>query len=203
MVKRVVLASSNPGKLAEYSALLGDLPIELMAQSDFLITTAQETGLSFVENAIIKARHASHLTGLSAIADDSGLCVDALKGEPGIYSARYAGVDASDEANVSKLLGEMENIPDSQRFARFECVITYLEHAKDPTPIICHASWAGRILHERRGKGGFGYDPIFYVPDAGCACAELEQVEKNRLSHRGQASRRLVELLWEKHGIGN
>ena len=202
MSKRVVLASANSGKLAENSALLGELPIELVAQSDFQITAAQETGLSFIENAIIKARHAASLTGFCAIADDSGMCVDALNGEPGIYSARYAGGHASDEANVSKLLGKMENIPDAQRFARFECVIAYLEHAEDPTPIICQASWAGRVLHETRGQGGFGYDPIFFVLEAGCSCAELKAEQKNLLSHRGRASRRLVELLREKRGIG-
>lgn len=201
MVKRVVLATANSGKLAEFSVLLRELSIELVAQSDFQIETAEETGLSFVENAIIKARHTADLTGLSAIADDSGICVDALHGEPGIYSARYAGADASDEANVSKLLATMKDIPDVQRSARFECVIVFLEHARDPTPIICQASWRGWVLRETRGNGGFGYDPVFFVSETGCACAELQPEEKNQLSHRGQASRRLVEMLRSNRGL--
>ena len=200
MGKRVVLASANSGKLKELAALLGEFSIELVAQAHYHIESVEETGLSFVENAIIKARHASRLTGMPAIADDSGLCVDALKGGPGIYSARYAGADASDEDNIVELLSAMKNVPDSERAASFECVIVFLEYPEDPTPIICHGRWSGRVLRETRGENGFGYDPLFFAPETGCSCAELDPETKNRLSHRAKATRQLVEQLRENLG---
>ena len=196
--RRVVLATSNAGKLKELAALLDEFAVELVAQSEYQVDSVEETGLSFVENAIIKARHAARVTGVPAIADDSGICVDALNGEPGIYSARYAGAAASDAENVAKLLGKMRDVADAKRSARFECVVAFLEDPVDPTPLICHGSWAGRVLHQPRGENGFGYDPVFYIPTARCSCAELDSVSKNRLSHRGQAIRQLVNGLREK-----
>ncbi len=195
MPRRVVLASGNADKVREIGALLADLDIEVAPQSDFNFDEAEETGLTFVENAIIKARHAAHHTGLPAIADDSGLEVDALKGAPGIYSSRFAGVDASSQDNVNKLLADLQEIPEAQRTARFQCVIVYMEHAADPTPIICQGRWEGRILFESYGTNGFGYDPIFYVPTHDCAAAALPAEVKNRLSHRGQALKQLLTAL--------
>lgn len=191
-MQRVVLASGNAGKLREMQALLDELDIEIIPQSRFDIVEAEETGLSFVENAIIKARHAARLTGLAAIADDSGLEVDALRGAPGIYSSRYAGPGASDADNLEKLLQDMADVEDDRRSARFHCVLVYMRHALDPTPLICEGSWHGQILREPRGQNGFGYDPVFLVPDRHCASAELDPAVKNRLSHRGQALRKLV-----------
>jgi len=185
--RRIVLASGNRGKIAEINALLEPLALEVVPQSAFAIEEADETGLSFVENAIIKARHAAELTGLPALADDSGLEVDALHGAPGVRSSRYAGPDANDQANVTKLLDALAGIPEPQRSARFQCVIVLMRHATDPTPLICQGTWEGRILFTPRGNGGFGYDPVFYVPDEDCASAELPPAVKNRLSHRGQA----------------
>ncbi|NOY62922.1 MAG: RdgB/HAM1 family non-canonical purine NTP pyrophosphatase, partial [Gammaproteobacteria bacterium] len=175
--------------------LLADLQIEVMPQSHWQVPEAEETGLTFVENAIIKARNAAHHTGLPAIADDSGIEVDALKGAPGIYSSRFAGVDATDKENVAHLLDALKALPDDQRSARFQCVLVYLEHENDPTPLIAQGSWEGTILHQPTGEGGFGYDPIFYVPTHQCTSAELPADEKNRISHRGQALQRLVEAL--------
>lgn len=197
MPRRVVLASGNAGKVREIGALLADLDldIEVAPQSDFNIDEAEETGLTFVENAIIKARHAAHHTGLPAIADDSGLEVDALKGAPGIYSSRFAGVDASSQDNVNKLLIDLRETPDERRTARFQCVMVYMEHAADPTPVICQGRWEGRILFESHGTNGFGYDPIFYVPTHDCAAAALPAEVKNRLSHRGQALKQLLTAL--------
>lgn len=195
MTRRVVLASGNSGKVREIGALLAGLDIEVVPQSDFNIDEAEETGLTFVENAIIKARHAAQLTGLPAIADDSGLEVDALKGAPGIYSSRFAGVDASSQDNVNKLLADLQEIPEAQRTARFQCVIVYLEHAADPTPVICQGRWEGRILFASHGTNGFGYDPIFYVPTHDCAAAELPPDVKNQLSHRGVALKQLLTAL--------
>lgn len=188
-MERIVLASSNRGKIREIQAILDEGRYTILPQSDFAIPDAAETGLTFVENAIIKARNAAHHSGLPAIADDSGLAVDWLDGAPGIYSARYAGVDAGDQANLDKLLEAMAGVPDEQRGARFICAMVFLRHATDPCPIIAHGVWEGRILHQARGEHGFGYDPIFLVPEHQCASAELPPPLKNQLSHRGQALR--------------
>ncbi|MBI3774450.1 MAG: RdgB/HAM1 family non-canonical purine NTP pyrophosphatase [Gammaproteobacteria bacterium] len=192
---RVVLASNNKGKLREFSDLLGGLHLDIIPQAQLGVNDADETGLTFVENAIIKARHAARISGLPAIADDSGIEVDALKGVPGIYSARYAGMGASDAANNAKLLQAMVDVPEAQRSARYQCLIVYMRHALDPTPVICSGSWEGRILTEPRGSGGFGYDPLFFVPTHHCSGGELDAAEKNRISHRGQALRKLLDAL--------
>ena len=186
---RIVLASSNKGKLKEFRSILKLPDTELIAQSEYNVVDAEETGCTFVENALIKARHASRETGLPSIADDSGIEVDALHGEPGVFSARYAGVEGagSDAANNLKLLTAMEEVPESKRTARFYCVIVFLRHKNDPTPIICSGAWEGRILTREAGINGFGYDPLFYVPSQKCTSAELEPEIKNSLSHRGQA----------------
>jgi non-canonical purine NTP pyrophosphatase (RdgB/HAM1 family) len=192
---KLVLASSNQGKLREINQLIGGLGLTVLPQSDFDVPDADETGLSFVENAILKARHAAQLTGLPALADDSGLEVDALKGAPGIYSARFAGPGATDADNVQKLLADLVGVPESQRTARFQCLMVYMAHAEDPTPLICQGSWKGRILLAPQGENGFGYDPVFWVPGEQCASAELAPEVKNRLSHRGQALQKLSEAL--------
>lgn len=184
---KIVLASGNAGKLKEFSQLLQDFGTDIVPQSDFDIIEAEETGLTFVENAIIKARHACEQTGLPAIADDSGLEVDALHGEPGIYSARYAGPDATDQKNLQALLSALVNIPAHHRTARYQCVIVFMRHAKDPTPLICQASWHGSILQTPKGDGGFGYDPIFWVKQHQCTAAELNPEQKHAISHRGKA----------------
>lgn len=191
---KLVLASSNAGKLAELRELLGN-GFELHAQSEFGVVDAEETGLSFVENAILKARHASRATGLPALGDDSGLCVDALHGAPGLYSARYAGTHGDSEANIDKLLRELDGIADGGRDARFVCVLALVRDANDPQPIIAEGAWGGRILHERRGGNGFGYDPVFFSPQHGCSAAELPAEVKNRDSHRGKALAMLREKL--------
>lgn len=192
---RVCLASNNAGKVREINQLLGESGITVVPQSEFDCPEAEETGLTFVENAIIKARNAALHSGLPAIADDSGIEVDALKGAPGIYSARYAGRGASDEANLRKLLGDLQGIPEAERTARFQCLMVYMRHAEDPTPLICQGTWEGRILAEPRGDNGFGYDPVFLVPELEHSAAELEADTKNRLSHRGQALRQLAARL--------
>lgn len=192
---QIVLASNNQGKVREIGQMLAELELEVVPQSTFNIEDAEETGLTFVENAIIKARHASAAAGLPAIADDSGLEVDALNGAPGIYSARYAGKGASDEQNLQKLLNELENIPEAERTARFQCLMVYMRHAQDPTPIICQGTWEGIITLEPRGDNGFGYDPVFFVPGHQCTSAQLAPKVKNQLSHRGQALCLLVEAL--------
>jgi XTP/dITP diphosphohydrolase len=192
---KVVLASGNAGKVREFNQLLGSQHIEVVPQSHFGVPEAAETGLTFVENAILKARNAALHTGLPAVADDSGIEVDALNGAPGIYSARYAGEGASDEANLRKLLVALEGVPEAQRTARFQCLIVYLRHAEDPTPLVCQGTWEGAILTAPRGENGFGYDPVFLVPGRGVSSAELPPDEKNRLSHRGQALRSLLEAL--------
>jgi XTP/dITP diphosphohydrolase len=192
---RVVMASSNPGKLREINQILAGLGMEVLPQSQFDVPDAEETGLTFVENAILKARHAANLTGLPAIADDSGLEVDALQGAPGIYSARYAGPGTTDQKNLQKLLVELKDVPEAERTARFQCLMVFMTHANDPTPLICQGTWEGRILFEPRGSGGFGYDPVFYVPGEDCASAELAPEVKNRLSHRGQALAKLLQAL--------
>lgn len=194
-MKDIVLASSNPGKVREINQLLAGLELQVRPQGEFGVTDAEETGLTFVENAILKARHASSHTGLPAIADDSGLEVDALNGAPGIYSARYAGSGASDQANLEKLLAALQDVPEAQRSARFQCLLVYLRHAGDPTPLICQGTWEGRILFTPRGEYGFGYDPVFHVPTHDCSSAELAPELKNSLSHRGQALRKLVAAL--------
>ena len=195
MSNKVVLTSGNPGKLKEFQQLLSNKGLEVVPQSAFDIEDAAETGLSFVENAIIKARHASGLTGLPAIADDSGLEVDALAGAPGIYSARFAGADASDDDNNRKLLALLKDVPESNRSARFQCLLVYLRHAKDPTPLICQGTWEGRIAFDTQGKNGFGYDPLFVVAEKNCRSAELMKDEKNAISHRGKAIQLLLNSL--------
>lgn len=191
-MKKIVLATGNPGKLREFQHMLGSEDIHFVTQRSLGVTDADETGLSFVENAILKARHASAATGLPAMADDSGLEVDALSGQPGIYSARYAGPGASDTENNAKLLAALADVPDAQRSARFQCVIVYMRHATDPMPLICQGTWEGRILHAPAGDNGFGYDPLFYVPSHHCASAQLDPSIKNSISHRGQALRVLL-----------
>lgn len=191
-MKKILLASNNTGKVREIQALLAGHGLEIVPQSAFGISEAEETGLTFVENAILKARHASQHAGLPAIADDSGLEVDALGGAPGVISARYAGIGATDAENNAKLLRELEGVPDALRTARFRCVMVLLRHALDPSPLIAQGVWEGVILHAERGEGGFGYDPLFFVPERACASAELDAADKNRLSHRGQALRALA-----------
>ncbi len=186
-MQRLVLASGNPGKLAEFNALLADAGFQVHPQSEFAVEDAEETGLSFIENAILKARHAARATGLPALADDSGLCVDALDGAPGLYSARYAGTHGDHAANIDKLLQEMRDVPDERRGARFVCVLALVRHADDPQPIIAEGLWEGRILHARTGDGGFGYDPVFFSPSHGMSAAGLPREVKHRDSHRGQA----------------
>lgn len=183
----LVLASGNRGKLAEIRELLAPLGFEIRTQSEFGIEPAEESGLSFVENAILKARHAARVSGLPALADDSGLEVDALDGAPGIYSARYAGEDGDDAANNRKLLAALAGVPPAQRTARFRCVIALLRHAADPMPLIVSGTWEGRILDAPRGENGFGYDPLFLPEGLERTAAELGKAEKNRHSHRGQA----------------
>lgn len=194
MTQRIVLATGNKGKVRELGDLLDAHDISVLPQSDFAVPEADETGLTFVENAIIKARNAATHTGLAAIADDSGIEVDHLNGAPGIYSARYAG-DAGSSANNDKLLDALSGVPEMQRTARFQCLLVYLRHADDPTPLICQGTWEGRILAARRGEGGFGYDPVFYVPEEGCSAAELSAERKNEISHRGQALRCLLATI--------
>ncbi len=191
----IVLATGNQGKVRELSALLATHGINIVPQSDYQVNDADETGTTFVENAIIKARHAAKITGLPAIADDSGLEVDALNGAPGIYSARYAGVDASDEDNLLKLLDTLKDVPDEQRTARFHCVLVYMRHSDDPTPLICHGSWEGTICREKCGEQGFGYDPIFWQADRQMTSAQLPRDIKNSLSHRGKALALLIPQL--------
>jgi len=199
MTKHIVLASSNPGKVREINQMLAGLHLSVVPQSDFKVIDAEETGLTFVENALLKARNATRHTGLPAIADDSGIEVDYLNGAPGIYSARYAGKNASDEQNLRKLLDDLVGIPEAERTARFQCLMVYLRHEFDPTPIICQGTWEGRLLLEPRGANGFGYDPIFFVPTHNCSSAELPPEVKNKLSHRGQALRLLVAALGHTH----
>ncbi|QFI39866.1 XTP/dITP diphosphatase [Moritella marina ATCC 15381] len=197
-MSKVVLATGNPGKVREMSALLAEFGLEVLPQSDFNIAEADETGTTFIENAIIKAKHAATLTGLPAIADDSGLAVDALQGVPGIYSARYAGVDASDRDNLLKLLDALKGVPTAQRTARFHCVLVYMTHAEDPTPLVCHGAWDGVITEQPSGEDGFGYDPIFFVESEGCTSAELTKQRKSELSHRGQALTKLLAAMHEQ-----
>ncbi len=192
---KLVLASGNAGKITELQTMLEPLRIEVLAQSRFNVPEAAETGLSFVENAIIKARNAAAHSGWAAVADDSGLEVDCLQGAPGIYSARYAGEQATDATNNRKLLYELRGQPEGRRTARFHCALALLRFANDPAPLIVHDSWEGVILDAPRGANGFGYDPLFYIPALGCTSAELDKAEKNRCSHRGKAMRQLLAQL--------
>ena len=193
--RQIVLASGNQGKLREFQHLLANLNIDMLPQSQFNVDSVEETGLTFVENAILKARHAAKISGLPAIADDSGIEVDALNGQPGIYSARYAGEEASDAENNAKLLKNLEGLQEAQRTARFHCVLVYLRHGDDPTPLVCHGAWEGRILEAPSGDHGFGYDPLFYVPSEGCSTADLPKDVKNSISHRAIAMAKLAEQL--------
>lgn len=195
-VKNIVLATANTGKIQEFNAILAKFPCNLITQEKLGIISCAETGLTFVENAIIKARHASASSGLPAIADDSGLAIDVLHGAPGILSARYAGSDATMSDNVAKVLQKMQDIPQKQRTACFYCVIVYLRYAEDPAPLICQGKWRGEILTEMRGKNGFGYDPIFFVPSHSCSAAELSSEIKNSISHRAVALRQLTLALY-------
>jgi len=194
----IVFASNNPGKVREVSQILAPLHLEVVSQAQFRVPEAEETGLTFVENALIKARNASRHTELPAIADDSGLEVDALNGRPGIHSARFAGDGASDRDNLERLLRELEGLGPSRRSARFQCLMVYLRHAEDPTPLICQGTWEGSIGLQPAGENGFGYDPVFQVPGHHCTAAQLDPGEKNRLSHRGQALACLLQRLREE-----
>jgi XTP/dITP diphosphohydrolase len=189
----IVLASGNAGKLRELRRILEPLALSLVSQSEFNVPEVEENGLSFVENAIIKARATAKATGLPTIADDSGLEVDYLRGAPGIYSARYSG--AGDAANNAKLLSALGDLPQQQRTARFQCVLVYMRHWQDPTPIVCQGAWEGQILFEARGENGFGYDPLFYIPSHQCSSAQLNAEEKNKISHRAKASAKLLTAL--------
>ncbi|PSV45415.1 XTP/dITP diphosphatase [Photobacterium sp. GB-36] len=194
-MSKLVLATGNQGKVKEMADLLADFGFDVVAQSDYNVSSVAETGTTFIENAIIKARHAAKETGLPAIADDSGLEVDYLNGAPGIYSARFAGENASDADNINKLLAEMKDVPAEQRTARFHCVLVMMRHENDPTPLVCHGSWEGSILTERHGENGFGYDPVFWVPEDQCASAQLPPARKKQLSHRGKALQQLFSAL--------
>ena len=191
--QKIVLASGNQGKLREFFRILGTAGFEIVAQSEYDVPDVEETGLTFVENAILKARNAAKITGLPALADDSGIEVDALKGQPGIYSARYSG--DGDDANNTKLLQALEGVPDEQRTARFRCCIVLMRDGDDPSPLIADASWEGQILHELSGANGFGYDPLFYVPTYKTSSAELDPDVKNAISHRGQALQQILKLM--------
>lgn len=195
---KIVFASSNTGKIAELQQLVAPFQFEIIPQNTLGITDVAETACTFVENALLKARHAARLSHCAAIADDSGLVVQALQGAPGIFSARYAGANANAKNNIEKLLAEMKMISEAKRQAYFYCALVYLQHAEDPTPIICEGIWHGKILFAPQGEQGFGYDPIFYVPEKNCSAAELSLEIKNQISHRGKALKRLVEKLYER-----
>jgi XTP/dITP diphosphohydrolase len=194
-MKRLVLASGNAGKVAELRELLGDSGFELHAQSEFDVGDVEETASTFVENALLKARHATRATGLPALGDDSGLCVDALHGAPGLYSARYGGVHGDATRNIARLLQELQGVPEAARTARFYCVLVLLRSADDPQPLIAEGRWEGRILEQPRGERGFGYDPVFFDPDNACSAAELDPTIKNMISHRGRALAALKQRL--------
>ncbi|WP_375321760.1 XTP/dITP diphosphatase [Aliivibrio logei] len=196
-MSKIVLATGNQGKVREMADVLSDFGFNVVAQSEFNVSDVAETGTTFIENAIIKARHAAKETGLPAIADDSGLEVDALNGAPGVYSARYSGEGVTDQKNIDKMLAAMEGVPTEKRTARFHCVLVLMKHENDPTPLICHGSWEGHITTEQQGENGFGYDPIFWVSEDNCSSAELEPARKKQLSHRGQALKKLFAALKE------
>lgn len=196
----LVLASNNPGKIREFGQLFAALGLRIRPQSDFSVVDVEETGLTFVENALLKAREASRVSGLPTIADDSGLEVDALAGQPGIFSARYAGEPKSDARNNAKLLEAMAEVSGTQRSARYWCALVYLRHANDPVPLIVQRSWEGEILEQPRGEGGFGYDSLFWLPSLGKSVAELDAKEKNRLSHRGRALEAMLAALGRRLG---
>ncbi|MCX8602025.1 MULTISPECIES: XTP/dITP diphosphatase [unclassified Gilliamella] len=198
-MQQIVLATNNQGKVNELQTLLADAGFNIVAQKQFNVPDAEETGLTFVENAILKARHTAKLTGLPAIADDSGLVVQALNGAPGIYSARYAGEHGNDQSNNEKLLDALKNVPPENRQAYFYCALVYLQHENDPTPIICLGKWDGVILNELKGEGGFGYDPLFYIPQLNCTAAELTKDHKSQISHRGLALKQLIAQIKAKH----
>ncbi|OCG60452.1 non-canonical purine NTP pyrophosphatase, RdgB/HAM1 family [Gilliamella sp. Nev6-6] len=194
-MQKIVLATNNQGKVNELQRLLTDAGFDIVAQSQFNVPDANETGLTFIENAILKARHTAKLTGLPSIADDSGLSVDALGGQPGIYSARYAGEHGNDQSNNQKLLDALNNVPKEKRTAYFYCALVFMRHENDPTPIICLGKWHGLILTEALGDGGFGYDPLFYMPELGCTAAQLTKEQKSQISHRGQALKQLISKI--------
>lgn len=200
MRKKVVLATGNKGKVKELARMLSCLDFEVLPQSEFDVTEVAETGTTFVENAIIKARHTAKQTGLPAIADDSGLAVHALGGEPGVYSARYSGDQATDQSNITKLLDAMASIPIEKRQAKFLCVLVFMRHADDPRPIICQGEWCGEIATEQQGENGFGYDPVFWVKEQNCSSAQLSPEHKNTLSHRGKALKLLLTQLQNQIG---
>lgn len=195
---KILFASNNAGKIRELQALLTEFNFNIVPQNELGVTDITETGLTFVENALLKARHACQITGLPAIADDSGLEVVALQGAPGIYSARYAGENATSQDNIKKLLHNLRSVPQEKRIARFHCMLVYLAHANDPTPLICHGTWEGFILNEPRGTNGFGYDPVFFDTKHNCSAAELPMDVKNKISHRGHALRSLLQQLPDK-----
>ena len=197
-MQKIVLASGNAGKLREFNQVLAGLDFQVLPQSLFAVGEVEETGLTFVENAILKARHVSQVSGLPALADDSGLEVDFLQGAPGIYSARFSGADATDARNNAKLLELLADVPEAKRTARFQCLLVYLRHPQDPTPLICQGTWEGRILLAPQGDNGFGYDPLFWVPQCGLSSAQLAPEQKNRLSHRGQAVAEFVRQLRQR-----
>ncbi len=194
-MQNIVLASSNQGKLAEFNRLLNSHNMSVVAQGELNVPDADETGLTFVENAILKARNACAHTGLPAIADDSGLEVDALDGAPGIYSARFSGAGATDQINNAYLLEKLQNTPEHARTARYQCILVFMQHEKDPTPIICQGSWEGRILNAPEGEGGFGYDPLFWLEEYQCSAANLPYGKKNHVSHRAIAMQALLKAL--------
>ncbi len=196
---KIVFASGNRGKLAEVSRLLSAFGVDVVPQSEYGVSDADETGTTFVENSLIKSRHAADATGLPAIADDSGLAVDALHGAPGVYSARYSGSDATDSSNIDKLLAELDGVPEAERGAAFRCVASFIDPA-NPEPLLGEGEWRGRILGARQGTGGFGYDPVFFDPAVGKSAAEFEADEKNAVSHRGQALRSLVAAIEARYG---
>ncbi|PQJ61513.1 non-canonical purine NTP pyrophosphatase [Vibrio chagasii] len=197
-MSKIVLATGNQGKVREMADILSEFGFDVVAQSEFNVSEVAETGTTFIENAIIKARHAAKETGLPAIADDSGLEVDYLNGAPGIYSARYSGEGATDKQNIEKLLDAMQGVETEKRTARFHCVLVLMRHANDPTPLVCHGKWEGQILTEEHGENGFGYDPVFFVPEENCASAELDPSRKKQLSHRGKALASLFKALKEQ-----
>ena len=200
MTRQLVLASDNQGKLKELTALLSDRGFSVVGQGDLDVTPAEETGETFIENAILKARNAARQTGRPAIADDSGIEVDVLKGAPGVYSARFAGDNATDSDNVAKLLSQLTDVQSEDRKARFRCLMVYLRRADDPAPLICEGTWSGKVTLTPSGENGFGYDPVFWVPDEGCTAAELNPARKNVLSHRAQALKQLVAELTTRAG---